>query len=325
MFHTSKNTAIVLNPFGSIMVSVSKGEYRYGFQNQEKDDEIKGEGNSVNYKFRMHDSRIGRFFSIDPLAKTYPHNSPYAFSENRVIDGFELEGLEYITYRVSFGPDKVSITKIEIVKDFRVQEKFDYIKYSESFGPEGRGIKFLYDYTNNKGEITETREEWQIRQSGLISNIGRHGLYMGSGCITFSGPLGVGKDYNFEMKPIDGVDAAAKAHDIRDSELGNGKGWLEDVGLLESDKTLLQDFKDYTAKHSNNEIDSYTGRAASKEALRSAKQGTQFFEMVVRYKEWKVEQEKEGKSVTIDDYKGGGIKRATERYLLKKANNDTPL
>jgi hypothetical protein len=58
------------------------------------DDEIKGEGNSVNYKYRMHDPRIGRFFAVDPLTGKYPHNSPYAFSENRVVDGVELEGLE---------------------------------------------------------------------------------------------------------------------------------------------------------------------------------------------------------------------------------------
>ncbi|QTY28270.1 hypothetical protein IGB25_01700 [Flavobacterium sp. CS20] len=70
--------------------------YRYGFQGQEKDDEIKGDGNSINYKYRMHDSRLGRFFAIDPLASDYSWNSSYAFSENRVIDGVELEGLEWI-------------------------------------------------------------------------------------------------------------------------------------------------------------------------------------------------------------------------------------
>ena len=68
--------------------------YRYGFQGQEKDNEIKGTGNSVNYKYRMHDPRIGRFFAVDPLEKDYPWNSPYAFSENRVLDAVELEGLE---------------------------------------------------------------------------------------------------------------------------------------------------------------------------------------------------------------------------------------
>ena len=64
----------------------SSNSYRYGFQGQEKDDELKGEGNSLNYTFRMHDPRVGRFLSLDPLAPQYPHNSPYAFSDNRVID-----------------------------------------------------------------------------------------------------------------------------------------------------------------------------------------------------------------------------------------------
>jgi RHS repeat-associated protein len=82
--------------FGSILPgrSFAGGGYRYGFQGQEKDDEVKGEGNSVNYKYRMHDPRIGRFFAVDPLASQYPHNSPYAFSENVVINAVELEGLE---------------------------------------------------------------------------------------------------------------------------------------------------------------------------------------------------------------------------------------
>lgn len=59
------------------------------------DNEVKGEGISLNYKYRMHDPRVGRFFATDPLEKEYVHNSPYAFSENRVIDGSELEGLEW--------------------------------------------------------------------------------------------------------------------------------------------------------------------------------------------------------------------------------------
>ena len=75
----------------------SSDSYRYGFQGQEKDDEIKGEGNSLNFKYRMYDNRVGRFFATDPLEAKYPWNSPYAFSENRLIDGIELEGLEWKT------------------------------------------------------------------------------------------------------------------------------------------------------------------------------------------------------------------------------------
>lgn len=35
--------------------------------------------------------------SIDPLAEEYGYQSPYNFSENRVIDGIELEGLERLS------------------------------------------------------------------------------------------------------------------------------------------------------------------------------------------------------------------------------------
>lgn len=49
----------------------------------------------------MHDPRVGRFFAIDPLFKDYPYNSTYAFSENRVIDSIELEGLETATATLS--------------------------------------------------------------------------------------------------------------------------------------------------------------------------------------------------------------------------------
>jgi RHS repeat-associated protein len=74
--------------------SIEDKDYRYGFQGQEKDNEIKGEGNSLNYTFRMHDPRVGRFFAVDPLTHQYPWYSPYQFSGNRLIDMGELEGLE---------------------------------------------------------------------------------------------------------------------------------------------------------------------------------------------------------------------------------------
>ncbi len=72
----------------------NSSDYRYGFQGQEMDNEIKGEGNSLNYKFRMHDPRINRFFATDPLQHRYSYNSPYAFAENKLIMFPELEGLE---------------------------------------------------------------------------------------------------------------------------------------------------------------------------------------------------------------------------------------
>jgi RHS repeat-associated protein len=66
--------------------------YRFGFNGKESDNEVYGPGHAVSYQYRVQDARLGRFLSVDPLAPKYPQHSPYAFSENRVIDAVELEG-----------------------------------------------------------------------------------------------------------------------------------------------------------------------------------------------------------------------------------------
>ena len=68
--------------------------YRFGFNGVEKDNELYGEGNAYDFEYRVHDARIGRFLSVDPLAFDYPWNSTYAFAENKVIQFIDLEGLE---------------------------------------------------------------------------------------------------------------------------------------------------------------------------------------------------------------------------------------
>ena len=41
--------------------------YRYGFQGQEEDNEMKGDDNSLAFKYRIHDPRLGaKFGEIDP-------------------------------------------------------------------------------------------------------------------------------------------------------------------------------------------------------------------------------------------------------------------
>jgi len=57
--------------------------YRYGFQGSEKDDEVKGQGNSYTTLYRQLDPRIGRWLSIDPV--TQPGQSPYCSMDNNPI------------------------------------------------------------------------------------------------------------------------------------------------------------------------------------------------------------------------------------------------
>ena len=120
--------------------------YRYAFQGQEKDDEIKpGIGNSYNYRYRMHDPRLGRFFAVDPLFADYPHNSTYAFSENRVIDGIELEGLE-----IAFIRDK----------------NYDYVKVDLSAPEHGVLLSLIESQFNMT--LSEYDEVWiSYEQKGI--------------------------------------------------------------------------------------------------------------------------------------------------------------
>ena len=84
-------------PFGMEMPgrTISSEKSRFGFNGQEKDNEVAGVGVTTEFRYRSYDARIGRFKSMDPLFASYPWNSTYAFAENRVIDGVDLEGLEY--------------------------------------------------------------------------------------------------------------------------------------------------------------------------------------------------------------------------------------
>lgn len=84
-------------PFGWEMpgrADASSG-YRYGFNGKEKDDEVgKGGGAQYDYGFRIYDTRIAKFLSVDPLTSGYPWYTPYQFAGNKPIWATDLDGLE---------------------------------------------------------------------------------------------------------------------------------------------------------------------------------------------------------------------------------------
>jgi len=69
-------------------------DYRYGFNGMERDDEVKGRGNSYDFGARMYDSRLGRFFAVDDSTKKYPFLSPYLFAGNKPIAAIDKNGDE---------------------------------------------------------------------------------------------------------------------------------------------------------------------------------------------------------------------------------------
>ena len=61
----------------------NSGEYRFGFGGQEKDDEVKGNGNHYTATFWEYDPRTGRRWNLDPVDQISISN--YAVFRNSPI------------------------------------------------------------------------------------------------------------------------------------------------------------------------------------------------------------------------------------------------
>ncbi|WP_198674130.1 RHS repeat-associated core domain-containing protein, partial [Chitinophaga alhagiae] len=99
-------------PFGLTMAGIStkapgKLENKYKFTGQLLDDDLGW--NTYQMKWRTMDPQIGRFLQVDPLASSYVHNSTYAYAENKVTTGIDLEGLEWVSKIDGSGATNVSV------------------------------------------------------------------------------------------------------------------------------------------------------------------------------------------------------------------------
>lgn len=109
-------------PFGLEMYkrSYQRNNYRFGFNGKEGDKNREwGRRTNYDYGFRIYDPGIGRFLSVDPLTASYPSWTPYAFAMNRVIDGVDLDGLEYLDadeslYEISTGKINLKIENFDV-------------------------------------------------------------------------------------------------------------------------------------------------------------------------------------------------------------------
>jgi RHS repeat-associated protein len=118
--------------------------YKYKYQGQERQDEL--DLNWDSFKYRNYDYAIGRFMSIDPLAEDYSYQSPYNFAENRVIDGIELEGLEWKSIKDKDGNTNISLT-VQLYNDAGLTDKqLTKLKtsiteqFAESYTNEGENV-----------------------------------------------------------------------------------------------------------------------------------------------------------------------------------------
>lgn len=73
-----------------------KIRYMYGYNDKERDENEEFGGMHYDYGFRIYNPTLGRFLSVDPMARHFPWNSVYAYAENDPILCIDLDGLEKV-------------------------------------------------------------------------------------------------------------------------------------------------------------------------------------------------------------------------------------
>jgi RHS repeat-associated protein len=165
---------LAVNPFGSILSSVSKGVYRYGFNGKETD----GETDLQDYGMRIYNKAYGKFLSEDPMHSEFPWNSPYSFAENDVIRCIDLDGLEKVALS-GFVPSnqygKGNTYNATNVRMFKEQGVRLYKQYGVHNHQVSTGQDIIKTFTN------ETRNHGSISFVASFSHSGPNGLYMING------------------------------------------------------------------------------------------------------------------------------------------------
>ncbi|MAT90946.1 MAG: hypothetical protein CMC35_09660 [Flavobacteriaceae bacterium] len=209
----------------------------------------------IEFKYRMHDPTIGRFLQIDPVAERYEYNGVYNFSENRVIDGIDLEGLEYVTVRHYMLGDK-EMKRNNILYYTQTNEEINSVGgtprgifRAASSGPdETSGVKHEYIDINTGKQVKDPI--WEQRQNTTESSLQYHGLYSGAGSITDGNG-----NYDFSFQPIDWNDAIAKRHDQdyynATDGYANYQGYIEDIRTYQADVDMVDRLKSYKNQRLN--------------------------------------------------------------------------
>ena len=217
-------------PFGMTMpgrkYEQPNSNYRFGFNGKEQDKETTGTS-TYDYGFRIYNPGLGRFLSVDPLSSEYPFNSTYAFAENRVIDGVDLEGLEYATviYHYYYGSTKPVFTVV-----------WNNVAAHNEFGNKGRGVAFKTQHYDQNGKIASESPTLMFRRSAeIILAKTDYGFYYG---LTQMEDFYLIKKYI--LPPIDAVDEAGRIHDKAYDAVGaNANNATNSWGSIEADEGII--------------------------------------------------------------------------------------
>ncbi len=143
------------------------GEWRFGFNGKERDDEWSGEGNVYDYGARLYDSRLGRWMSVDRCSSEDPSTGPYVYGICSPLNVIDPDGNKILYINGYVGEDLPGWAW-----------KMFIGKYSEAryWGGDGeferRAEEFFGDYSGNStyinGSCPGLSTEDQRRNAGRI-------------------------------------------------------------------------------------------------------------------------------------------------------------
>jgi RHS repeat-associated protein len=144
--------------------------YRYGFNGKENDKDVKGDGNQQDYGMRIYDPRLGRFLSEDPLTNEYPELTPYQFASNCPIDGLDLDGLEFISFKQFKQKTPLVLITQAVIRN--IQNKPVALVFKLAFTTE-LPKKFIDRYASGSGQTYKLNNS---ELDGLhVTHVGLHG------------------------------------------------------------------------------------------------------------------------------------------------------
>ncbi|CAH0209854.1 hypothetical protein SRABI04_02199 [Chryseobacterium sp. Bi04] len=170
---------------------------------------------------------MGRFFNVDPLSEKYAYQSHYNFSENRVVDGRELEGLEWASTKNDKGITTnrqlaVSINNNTKLKDKQFNQLVEFIKkdFSKTYGADGAKAELIIsdkatmkvEIVNQTSEVitNENGEEFSKFKGGVTATLGetQENSFTVTGTVdgTKRGNSDIARSFNHESGHSAGLD-----------------------------------------------------------------------------------------------------------------------
>lgn len=152
----------MLEVTGIALHAADFGDYRYGFNGKENDQDW---GKLIqDYGFRLYNPAIAKFLSVDPLAPEYPELTPYQFASNTPIEAVDWDGLEA---RFDLDQDRWTrrLAKGKITKKQFLDNHF----YTGAGGVIGSIM--LADHSFTGGVITRTFIPTSITRAGIMRGL----------------------------------------------------------------------------------------------------------------------------------------------------------